>query len=166
MENCFMLKTLLRACALVAGLLLPFAAIAAEDDASVAANLPTAVADVASGGNWSQDKQGGFYRALVIMAPERDGFAAHLYLQWLSLPADNSLPSVAKTVPVKEVNDQKLPFASLEMTGEDNKDNEITVIVSSFNAEQNKDIELYVKAGAPGTYGMEKAPPKPAAGGQ
>lgn len=153
-----MLTTLLRAGAISACLLVPITASAADDGASLAAGISPAVADVVSGGSWSADKQGGFYRGLLIMVPGEGGFSAQLFLQWLSLPADNSMPVVVKTVPVKEVNDLKLQFASLEMSGEESKDNEVNIVVSSYNVEEDKDISLFIKATAPGTYVMTKAP--------
>lgn len=154
-----MLTTMLRAGAVTAFLLVPFAAMA-EDNASLAENISPAVADVVSGGSWSADKQGGFYRGIMIMTPGAGGFVAHLYLQWLSLPSDNTLPIAVKTVPVKEVNDLNLQFASIEMSGEESKDNEVTFVVSSYNVEEDKDISLFVKAAAPGSYTMAKAPPR------
>ena len=44
--------------------------------------------------------------------------------------------------------------------GEQSKDNEITIIVSSYDFEADKDITLYVKGTAPGKYAMAKAPAK------
>ena len=104
--------------------------------------------------------KGGFYRAFVIMSGEAQNFGAHVYLQWLALSNDNPTPTVVKTVPVKEVNDQKLANAAIELRGEENKDNEITIIVTSYDFDADKDIVLFVKGGLPGTYSMEKAPPK------
>ena len=45
------------------------------------------------------------------------------------------------TVPIKEVNDQKLANASIEIEGEESKDNEITIVVSSYDFEADKDID-------------------------
>jgi len=54
--------------------------------------------------------------------------------------------------------------ASIEIEGEESKDNEVTVIVSSYDFDADKDNTLFVKAGQPGTYAMAKAPPKAPAG--
>jgi hypothetical protein len=160
-----MLTTMLRAAILMAFALLPLASpAAAEDDTKLVESIPPGVADVVTGGSWSADKKGGFYRAFVIMSGDEKNFGAHVYLQWLALSNDNPVPAVVKTVPVKEVNDQNLANASIEIDGEENKDNEVTVIVSSYDFDADKDITLYVKAGQPGTYAMTKAPPKAPSG--
>ena len=83
-------------------------------------------------------------------------------LQWLALSETNPIPTVVATVPIKEVNDQKLANASIEIEGEESKDNEITIVVSSYDFEADKDITLSVKGTAPGKYAMAK-PPKRAA---
>ena len=62
-----MLKPMLRAAALLAVALIPPAsASAADDDAKLVESLPPEVADVVTGGSWSEGKQGGFYRAIVV----------------------------------------------------------------------------------------------------
>ena len=63
-----MLKSMLRATALLAVALIPPASTAAaDDDAKIVETLPPEVADVVTGGSWSEGKQGGFYRAIVVM---------------------------------------------------------------------------------------------------
>jgi hypothetical protein len=116
---------------------------------------------VVTGGSWSDGKQGGLYRAFVLMSGSRDDFGARLYLQWLALSDDSPIPSVVKTVAVKEVNDQNLPNTAIQIDGEENKDNEIYVVV---DFEADKDILLFVKAGTPGTYSVGKTPPKALSG--
>ena len=111
-----------------------------------------------TGGSWSADKQGGFYRAFVIMNGSRRPSARRVYLQWLALSETNPIPTVVETVPIKEVNDQELANASIEIEGEESKDNEITIVVSSYDFEADKDITLFVKGTAPGKYTMAKAP--------
>jgi hypothetical protein len=155
-----MLTIILRATALLALSLVSLAAAAAEDDTKLIESVSPQVADVVTGGSWSADKKGGFYRAFVIMSGEGENFGAHVYLQWLALANDSSLPTVVKTVPIKEVNDQKLVNASIQLVGEENKDNEATIIVGSYDFDADKDISLFVKGGLPGTYSMAKAPPK------
>src|SRR5215204_5543568 len=59
-----MLKSISRAIAFLALTLVPLtSASAQEDDAKIVAGVPTEVADIVTGGSWSADKQGGFYRA-------------------------------------------------------------------------------------------------------
>jgi len=155
-----MLKPMLRAAALLAVALIPSAsASAANDDAKLVESLPPEVADVVTGGSWSEGKQGGFYRAIVVMSGSEQ-FFARVYLQWLALSETDPIPKIIATVPLKEVNDQNLGNASIEIEGEESKDNEITIIVSSYDFDADKDISLYVKGTAPGKYAMAKAPAK------
>jgi hypothetical protein len=73
------------------------------------------VADILTGGSWSADKQGGFYRAFVVMSGTQKSFGARVFLQWLALSEENPNPTVVATVPIKEVNDQNLANASIEI---------------------------------------------------
>ena len=94
------------------------------------------------------------------MTGSEQSFGARVFLQWLALSETDPFPTIVATVPLKEVNDQKLGNASIEIEGEESKDNEITIIVSSYDFEADKDITLYVKGTAPGKYAMAKAPAK------
>jgi hypothetical protein len=49
-------------------------------------------------------------------------------------------PTVVKSVPVKEINDQNLGNASIEIGGEEDKENEATIFVSSYDVEEDKDF--------------------------
>ena len=158
-----MFKSISRAIALLALALVPVtAASAQEDDAKIVGAVPTEVADVVTGGSWSADKQGGFYRALVVMTGTQETFSARVFLQWLALSETNPIPTVVASVPIKEVNDQKLANASIEIEGEESKDNEVTIVVSSYDFEEDKDINLFVKGTSPGKYTMAKAPKRAA----
>jgi hypothetical protein len=64
----------------------------------------------------------------------------------------------AKPTVVK--NDQNLGNASIEIGGEEDKENEATIFVSSYDVEEDKDISLLIKATKPGTYTVAKAPPE------
>jgi hypothetical protein len=75
-------------------------------------------------------------------------------------------PVVVKSLPIKEVNDRKLGNAAIDIGGEDDKENETTIFISSYDIEQDEDISLFVKATTPGTYTMEKAPPEGEAEGE
>ncbi len=155
-----MLKTILRAAAMLVSLAAPAVTNALADDAKLIDAVAPEVAEVATGGSWSADKQGGFYRAIVLMTGDQKSFGAHIYLQWLAFTETSPIPAIVKTVPIKEINDQGLANASIALEGEEGKDNEVTVVVSSYDLDEDKDISLFVKAGQPGTYAMVKAPPK------
>jgi hypothetical protein len=110
-----MLITILRAAAMLAFIAAPLASAAAEDDTKLIDAIAPQVSEVANGGSWSADKQGGFYRAIVLMSGDEKTLGAHLYLQWLAFENNAPVPKIVKTVPVKEINDQKLQNASIEM---------------------------------------------------
>src|SRR5262245_22098876 len=57
-------------------------------------------------------------------------------------------------------HDQNLGNASIEIGGEEDKENEATIFVSSYDVEEDKDISLLIKATKPGTYTVAKAPPE------
>lgn len=153
-----MMRTFLRAAASLVLVATPLSFAAAADAGKLVDSTAPEVADVVSGGHWSADGKGGFYRALVVMAGDKAAIA-NVYLQWLSF-GDGSKPVVVKSVPVKEINDQNLGNASIEIGGEEDKENEATIFVSSYDVEEDKDISLLIKATKPGTYTVEKAPPE------
>ena len=76
--------------------LLSFAA--AEDAGKLVDQVAPEVSEIASGGHWSADGKGGFYRAFVVMAGENGG-TAEVYLQWVSF--GDGKPAVVKSLPVK-----------------------------------------------------------------
>jgi hypothetical protein len=154
-----MFQTILRVAAVLVSLAAPIG-IALADDTKLIDGVTPEVAEVATGGSWSAGKQGGFYRAIVLMTGDQKTFGAHVYLQWLAFSEGSPIPTVVKTVPIKEINDQGLANASIELEGEEGKDNEVTVVVSSYDLDADKDITLFVKAGQPGTYAMAAAPAK------
>lgn len=79
-----MSSTILRAAALLAFIATPLATAAAEDDAALVGALSPQIADVVSGGSWSEGGQGGFYRAISVMSGDGKSFGAHVYVQWLA----------------------------------------------------------------------------------
>lgn len=162
-------RTFLRTAAVLAllaatSIATPWTPAAAEDEAKLVDAVAPEIAEVATGGSWSVDKKGGFYRAIVLMTGDQKSFGAHVFLQWLAFSEGSPVPTVVATVPLKEINDQKLANASISLEGEEGKDNEITLVVSSYDFDADKDITLFAKATVPGTYTMVKAPPKAAAG--
>jgi len=151
--------TFLRAAATLLLVAAPLSFAAAEDAGKLVDAVAPEVSEVASGGHWSADGKGGFYRALVVMAGEK-GATVNIYVQWLSFGDGGKPPVIVKSVPIKEINDQKLGNASITIGGEEDKDNETTISVSSYDIDEDEDISLYVKATNPGAYTMEKAPPE------
>jgi hypothetical protein len=158
-----MTRTFLRAATTLLLVAAPLSCAVAADAGKLADAVAPEVSEVASGGHWSADGKGGFYRALIVMAGDKAAIA-NLYLQWMSF-GDGAAPTVVKSVPVKEINDQKLDNASVQLGGENDKENETTIFVSSYDVEEDKDISLFIKATKPGTYTVEKAPSEGAAQG-
>jgi hypothetical protein len=145
-----MLKSTLRPTALLAVALIPPASVAA--------------AHVSAGGcrrrhRRSQGKQGGFYRAIVVMTGSEQFRGARLSAvagTFGNRPfphdrCDGSAQGSQRSEALQCFDRDR---------GEQSKDNEITIIVSSYDFEADKDITLYVKGTAPGKYAMAKAPAK------
>ena len=139
----------------------PFLRARRGGSAALVDQVAPEVSEVASGGHWSADGKGGFYRTFVVMGGEKGGIA-EIYLQWVSF--GDGKPVVVNSLPLKEINEQKLGNASITIGGEDDKENETTIFISSYDIEEDKDISLFVKATNPGTYSIEKAPPETATG--
>ena len=57
----------------------------------------------------------GSYRAIVVITGTEKDFGARVFLQWLALSEASPVPTGVATVPIKEVNDQKLANASIEI---------------------------------------------------
>lgn len=154
-----MLRTILRTAAVFALAASPWCQALAQEDEMVASVAPE-VAELISGGSWSAGDKGGFYRAMVLMSGDEKSFGAHVYVQWLAFGEAGPVPQVIATAPIKEINEQKLDNASILIEGEEGAENEVTLVVSSYDFDEDRDIVLFVKATAPGSYTMVKAPPK------
>ena len=151
-----MLQLLVRVLAALA-LSLPLYSVAeAQDEVKLVESIPPEVAEIVTGGGWTEGKQNGFYRIFVLMTGEEDKFGAKLYLQWLAVSEDKPEPAVLKTVPVAEINDRNLENAAIDIDGEATKENEIALVVSSFNFQAKKDIYLRVTASLPGKYAVSE----------
>ena len=152
------MRTFLRSASTLVLVATPVSFAAAADAGKLVDSIAPEVSEVASSGQWSADGKSDFYRALVVMAADKAAIA-NVYLQWLSY-GDGSKPVIVKSIPVKEINDQTLGNASIEIGGEQDKENEARIFVSSYDVEEDKDISLLIKATKPGVYTIEKAPPE------
>ena len=81
--------------------LLPLLAIAGErahaDEASAGAlaqNLAPAITEVANGGTWTDGKDTGFYRAVVVNEPGAAGDVAFVFMQWITYRNGTTEPRV------------------------------------------------------------------------
>ena len=154
-----MLTTILRSAAVLTLVAIPWSQAFAQEDKLVEA-VPAEVAEIISGGSWSADKTGGFYRAMVLMSGDQKSFGAQVYLQWLAFDDTGPVPKVVATVAIKEINEKKLDNASIGIEGEEGAENTITLVVNSYDFDEDEDINLFVKATLPGKYTMVKEPPK------
>jgi hypothetical protein len=134
---------------LAAGLAMAMPCFAQDALKSVAA-VPTDVSEIVSGGNWSEGDSNGVFRALVITNTDGKASQARVVVQMLAFEKANPWPKVAKTIPIKEVEDRKLPNAFLAMDVEN--DNELTLIITSYDAEKDQDTSMMIKFDGTGKY--------------
>jgi hypothetical protein len=116
---------------------------------AIAGAIPVEVPEVISGGGWQDGEMNGIYRAIVIVSGAEKDLAARVYLQWIGLNA-NGAPHVVKTVPIKEINDKKLPNAILDLDAD--ADNQALIIVTTFDPTTQKPTSTAFKATKPGIY--------------
>src|SRR5208282_2928586 len=90
-----------------------FSTAKAEDASKLALTVPAEVTEVATAGSWADGEASGVFRAIVLTTPSGDSTQAHMVVQLLTLGTDGSPNKVYKTVPVKKIDDKKLPNAFL-----------------------------------------------------
>jgi hypothetical protein len=128
----------------------------AEEAAAVADKVPTEITEVVSGGNWSQGETTGTFRAIAVTKQNGDATQANVIVQMLSSDKGSSVQKVVKSVAVKEVTERKLANAFLAMDVEN--DNELTLIITSYDSEKDQDASLLVKFDNTGKYEIVTAP--------
>ena len=125
---------------------------AAEEPEKLAAAVPVEVSEVVSGGTWSTGATNGIYRAMVV----GDGQQANIIVQLLALETAPATPKVVKSVAIKEVAEKKLANAFLAMDAE--KENEMTLIVTSYGGGSDQDTSMHVKFNSAGAYEILPGP--------
>jgi desulfoferrodoxin (superoxide reductase-like protein) len=126
----------------------------AKSPEQIAATIPTEVPEVHTGGSWQDGAAQGVFRTITVLSAKEN--TAHVFIQWISLKADNPIPEIAKTVLIKEVTEKKMPNAFVTL--EADKEGEATIIVASFDPATNKDVAVAFKATKPGSYAATKVP--------
>lgn len=126
----------------------------AKSPEQIAAAIPTDIPEVHTGGSWQDGGLQGVFRTITVLSAKDN--TAHVFIQWISLKADNPIPEIAKTVQIKEVSDKKLPNAFVTLEAE--KEGEATIVVASFDPATSKDVAVAFKATKPGTYAPTKLP--------
>ncbi len=120
----------------------------------IAEAVPAQIPEMITGGKWRKGNIQGYYRAMVVM-PENGNTSkttgnAEVLIQWIGKEEGAYRSKIFKTVNVKEVSRKSLQHAFLSM--DTLKDNEMTLLVSSYDEKRNKDISISVKATMPGEY--------------
>jgi hypothetical protein len=128
-----------------------------KDPARLALSIPAEVTEVATAGTWSDGDTSGVFRATVLTAPSGDGTQAHLVLQLMAVSAEGNTSKVHKTVPVRRIDEKKLPNAFLAVE-EDGTENEVTWRVTSYDSNSNADIGALVTINSKGEVTVKDAP--------
>ena len=149
--------------------LLSGTAMAQSDSSDIANALPAQIPEILTGGSWSNGNVGGVYRAVVVLSkarpakpnllskvaqstkatnePERK---AEVFIQWISYENGRAHAKIVKSVSIKEFNEKQLRNAFLAM--DTLKDNEMTLLVTSYDESNDKDVAVSIKATTPGNY--------------
>ena len=122
----------------------------AKSPEQIAAAIPTEVPEVHTGGSWQDGGAQGVFRTITVLAAKDN--TAHVFIQWISLKADNPIPEIARTVLIKEVTEKKLPNAFVTLEAE--KEGEATIVVASFDPTTSKDLAIAFKASSSGRLPM------------
>lgn len=120
----------------------------ADEAATLASAVPAQIAEVVSGGTWSEGESSGVFRAIVV-SPYAGG-SANVIVQMVALDKADAAPKVVRTVLVKEVAEKQLANAFLAMDAE--TENEMTLIVTAYGAESEQDTSMHVKFDNSGKY--------------
>ena len=149
--------------------------IAKADSSDIANSLPAQIPEILTGGSWSNGSVGGVYRAVVVISKaqeQKSGLVeksqkisstsgnteskpsterkAEVFIQWISHVNGKANAKIVKTVSIREFNEKQLRHAFLAM--DTLKDNEMTLLVTSYDEGRDKDVTVSVKATTPGKY--------------
>jgi hypothetical protein len=127
---------------------------AAAQALEMAKTIPVQLAEATSGGVWTEGEKTGVYRVMTLVVADGEATATHVIAQWLQLEEGKPEPTVVETVAIKEVNDQNLQGAFVALETE--KDNEASVVVSSYDPIEDDDISINVRLTTPGKYEIVK----------
>jgi hypothetical protein len=144
------------------GLSLLVSGAQAQEAERLAAAVPAEVTEIATAGTWTDGKDSGVFRAIVLTTPAKDTTQAHLIVQLMSVSADGTTSKVAKSVDVKQITEKKLPNAFLAVE-EDSSENEITWRLTSYDANTDTDNATLIKIDAKGVLDVKSAPKDDAA---
>lgn len=122
----------------------------AQDAEKLVESIPLDVPQVLTTGIWNKDGKSGTYRTIVTSTRQDNGFSARVFLQWISIPQNTPNIELVKTVEITEVKDSNFSnaFVYIDSEGED----EITLIVTSYDPKTESEIQIWANASTPGTY--------------
>lgn len=138
------------------------------DSSDLVNSLPAQIPEILTGGSWTNGNIGGVYRAVVVLSKvsnQRQNLLkktangpetlpterkAEVFIQWISYANGKATAKIVKTVSIKEFNEKQLRHAFLAM--DTLKENEMTLLVTSYDENSDKDVSISVKATAPGKY--------------
>lgn len=135
---------------------------ATAQPATDAGQVPPRVAEVTSGGSWTDGKAHGTFRAIVVEAGTAEKHAAEVFLQWISPDASGRPSGIVASIPIKEFNALAHSHASLRL--DDTVDGEIQLYIDTEDAGAQP-VEIRIFATTPGHYAIISDPaaaPKPA----
>lgn len=129
----------------------------AKDAEKFASQIPSEVTEVVTGGTWTEGETTGVFRGIVVTAPAgKDASQASVIVQWLAMDKSGAAGKVVKSVTVKEVAEKKLQNAFLALDAEN--ENELTLIITSYDAQKDEDASMQVKFNAKGQYEIVPTP--------
>jgi hypothetical protein len=129
---------------------------AVKDAEKFAGQIPSEITEVVTGGTWTEGETTGVFRGIVVTSPAgKDISQASVIVQWLTMDKSGA-GKVVKSVSVKEVADKKLQNAFLALDAEN--ENELTLIITSYDAQKDEDASMQVKFSAKGQYEIMPTP--------
>jgi hypothetical protein len=133
------------------------APVRADDAEKFAGQIPSEVTEVVTGGTWAEGDTTGVFRGIVVTSPAgKDASQASVIVQWLAMDKSGAAGKVVKSVAVKEVSEKKLQNAFLALDAEN--ENELTLIITSYDAQKDEDASMQVKFNAKGQYEIMPTP--------
>jgi hypothetical protein len=130
---------------------------AGKEAEKLAAQIPPEITEVVTGGTWSEGGAEGVFRGIVVTSPAGEGAGqASVIVQWLAMAKGGATGKVVKSVTVKEVTEKKLQNAFLALDVDN--DNELTLIITSYDAQKDEDASMQVKFDSKGQYEIIPTP--------
>lgn len=125
----------------------------AASPAEIAAGVPVEIPQILTGGFWEEGDNSGIYRVIVVTAGSGENLFIEVFIQWLKIEENGPKPEIIKTIPLNEVNEKKFGNAFVFLQGGKEED-EVILVVSSYNPETDNEQQVWIEVGTPGNYKM------------